>query len=193
MSFCHPRPRSSSTSSMRHCSGSSSRTAVYRDRWAVLAAWCAALVLSAGAARMAGSDYVNGFSLPGTGSSQAVSLLQSASPAVAGDTEQVVIEAVGPALITDPAVAARVRAMLSRVAKVPGVTRVGSPYGPSGGSQVSPDHRVAFATVTFAGRPPPSPRPRGTSSSRRPGPATAAAGRGCCPATTPRRPSSPQR
>jgi putative drug exporter of the RND superfamily len=119
-------------------------------RWVVLAAWCAALVVSAVAARVAGSDYMNGFSLPGTGSSQAVSLLQSVSPAVAGDTEQVVIEAAGPALVTDPAVAARVRAMLSRVAHVPGVTRVGSPYGPSGGGQVSPDHRVTFATVTFA-------------------------------------------
>lgn len=46
--------------------------------------WIAALVVFVSLGRLAGSSYVNSFSLPGTSSAQAVALLQSVSPRVTG-------------------------------------------------------------------------------------------------------------
>lgn len=119
-----------------------------RRRWLVLGAWLVALVVLVGLGRAVGSDYSNSFSLPGTGSAQAVALLESASPGVAGDSEQVVFETTGNVSVGTAAVQARVRATLAKVAKVPGVTRVVSPYSSSSG-QISRDRRVGFAVVTF--------------------------------------------
>jgi len=51
--------------------------------------------------------------------------------------------------VTDPAVVARINAMLARVAKVPHVSNIVSPYGQVGATHVSRDRKVAFATVTF--------------------------------------------
>ncbi len=39
--------------------------------------------------------------------------------------------------------------MLARVATLPHVTTIVSPYGPAGASQLSGDHTIAFASVTF--------------------------------------------
>jgi putative drug exporter of the RND superfamily len=71
------------------------------------------------------------------------------SPKVAGDTEEVVFQTSGGRLVTDPAVEARAQATLGRIARVPHVTRIGSPYGVAGAGQVSAGKTIAFATVTF--------------------------------------------
>lgn len=120
-----------------------------RHRRLVVAGWLLVLVLVTGLASTAGSDFSNSFSLPGTGSAEAASLLAASSPSVSGDTEQVVVGTTGGAPVTDPRVRARVAAMLTRVAELPHVTRVVSPYGPGGAGQVSPGRTVAYATVTF--------------------------------------------
>jgi RND superfamily putative drug exporter len=115
----------------------------------VVAGWLLILVLTIGLASAAKSNFSNSFSLPGTDSSRAISLLQAASPRVSGDTEQVVIGTSGGRSVTDPAVRARVEAMLASLAKVPHVTRVVSPYAAGAVAQISPGHEVAYATVTF--------------------------------------------
>ncbi len=120
-----------------------------RHRRLVVLFWVAALVVVSGVSHAAGSDYSNSFSLPKTESSDAINLLEAASPKVSGDVDQIVFATSDGTGVTDPTVVARIDAMLSRVAKVPHVTNIVSPYGPEGASHVSRDHRIAFATVTF--------------------------------------------
>jgi RND superfamily putative drug exporter len=120
-----------------------------RHRWLVVVFWIAALVLSTGLSKAVGSNYSNSFTLPKTESTQAIDLLQAASPKVSGDIDQIVFTTSGATKVTDPAVEARIDTMLAKVAKVPHVSDIVSPYGPAGASRVSRDQHVAFATVTF--------------------------------------------
>jgi RND superfamily putative drug exporter len=120
-----------------------------RHRRRVVVFWLLALVVATLAARAAGSAYSNSFSLPNQPSTKAVSLLQSASPTVAGDTEEVVFQTSGGRLVTSPGVEARVQATLGQIARVPHVTRIASPYGAAGPGQLSAGKTIAFATVTF--------------------------------------------
>ncbi len=111
--------------------------------------WVAALVTVSLISHAAGSDYSNSFSLPKTESSDAINLLEAASPKVSGDVDQIVFETSSRSSVTDTAVVSRIDAMLAKVAKVPHVTNIVSPYGPEGAGHVSKDHQIAFATVTF--------------------------------------------
>jgi putative drug exporter of the RND superfamily len=120
-----------------------------RHRRLVVLFWVAALVVVSLIARSAGSTYSNNFSLPNTQSTEALHLLQVASPKVSGDVEQIVLGTSGGTKVTDPAVESRVNAMLAQVATVPHVTNIVSPYTPAGASHISADSKVAFATVTF--------------------------------------------
>ncbi len=95
-----------------------------------------------------GSGYSNSFSLKGTPSTRALALLRSATPRASGDSDQIVI-ATRSGKVTDPAVKARVSAMLARVARLPHVGNVTSPYTPAGARQISRSGNVAYATVTF--------------------------------------------
>ncbi len=120
-----------------------------RHRRIVALLWVAALVVMTVISQAVGSAYSNNFQLPNTESTQAIALLKAAAPKLAGDTEQIVFQASGGTRVTDPGVEARIDAMLTKVQAVPGVTRVTSPYGPAGASQISPDRTIAFAQVTF--------------------------------------------
>ncbi|HEX3947457.1 MAG TPA: MMPL family transporter [Acidimicrobiales bacterium] len=120
-----------------------------RHRRLVVLFWIAALIAVTLLSRAIGTDYSNSFSLPKTQSTEAIQLLQAASPKVAGDTEQIVVATSGGAKVTDPAVEARIETMLGKVAEVPHVTRIVSPYDAAGAAQISKDGRIAFASVTF--------------------------------------------
>src|ERR1700722_7336479 len=120
-----------------------------RHRRLVLLFWIAALVVVSLISRAVGTDYSNSFSLPKTESSDAIALLQAASPKVSGDVDQIVFGTSGRATVHDPAVEARIDAMGAKVAKIPHVTNIVSPYGPDGATHVSKDGKVAFITVTF--------------------------------------------
>ncbi|HEX6476075.1 MAG TPA: MMPL family transporter, partial [Acidimicrobiales bacterium] len=121
----------------------------FRHRRVVLAAWLLALVALFGISSAAGSAYSNSFTLPHTDSTRAVDLLKAASPQQSGDTEQIVVATRGGSTIDSPAVRSQVDAMLARVSTLPHVTTIVSPYSPSGGSQVSANRTIAFASVTF--------------------------------------------
>ena len=97
----------------------------------------------------AGSDYRDSFKLKGTDSADALALLQQASPKASGDSDRIVIATSGGASVTDPAVKARVDAMLAEVAKQPHVGTVTSPFAPGASGQISSNGKVAYATVTF--------------------------------------------
>src|SRR5256884_7618040 len=121
----------------------------YRHRFVVIAAWVVLLIGLGALSQAVKSDYNNSFSLPGTGSTAAQQLLARAVPAQAGDSDTIVWQ-VDHGTVRDPAVAARMTAMLRQVATMPEVAAVGGPHGPRGAAQVSRDGRIAYATVDFA-------------------------------------------
>ena len=121
----------------------------YQHRIIVVIAWLAVLLSVFGIERAVGTAYSNTFTLPGTESSQALTLLSSALPKQAGDSDTIVWQ-VRSGTVRDPGVQARIQGLLKKVAAAPSVAGVRSPYGPAGAAQISSDGRTAYATVTFA-------------------------------------------
>src|SRR5208283_3283772 len=93
----------------------------FRRRAWVLVAWLALLVILGVLSRTAGAAYSSSSTVPGTGSTTALNLLERAFPGHAGD----------------------------QVAAAPSVAAVISPYSARGAAQVSPDGTIAYATVVF--------------------------------------------
>src|SRR6266581_8603363 len=120
----------------------------FRHRLVVIVTWVVVLSGLSVLAQAFKSDYNNSFSVPGTDSAAAQELLARAVPAQAGDSDTIVWQ-VSHGTVRDPAVAARMSAMLRQVATMPEVAAVASPYGPRGAAQVSRDGRTAYATVDF--------------------------------------------
>ena len=119
-----------------------------RHRRIVLAGWLIALVVLAGAVSRIGTGYENSFSLNGTQSFEAQQLLQKVAPKASGDREQIVL-GVHDGTLKDPRVRRQAEQMLDRVAKLPEVASVGSPFTPAGAGQISKSGQVGFATVTM--------------------------------------------
>ena len=123
------------------------------SRWCVehrrraLIVWVILLIAVLAASGAAGTRQANEFSLNGTESQQAQDLLKRDFPAQSGDVDQIVFHTRN-GRITDPAMRARIDAAVARVARLPHVTEVTSPYA-AGGHAVSRDGRIAFATVSF--------------------------------------------
>jgi RND superfamily putative drug exporter len=121
----------------------------FRHRRLVLAVWLLLLAVALGAARAAGSSFDSDLSLPGTDSQAAVSLLTANFPKAAGESDQIVFQAVGGAAIRSPQVKSAVTAALAKVAALPDIASVASPYAAAGTGQISRDNTVAFARVTW--------------------------------------------
>lgn len=119
-----------------------------QHRRVVVAAWLIGLIVIAGITKTVGSDYKNSFSLKGTQSFDAISLLQRAAPKASGDSEQVVF-AVSSGKVTDATPKAQADRVLAQVAKLPTVASINSPFSATGSAQVSKSGKVAFATVTM--------------------------------------------
>ena len=115
-------------------------------RKAVLAVWLIALIGFFGISQAVKSAYTNNNSVPGADSTQAQQVLTTNFPAQAGDSEQIVVQA-RHGTLRSPAAEAAVTSMLTRVAKLPHVTSVVSPYRQGG--QISKDGAIAFATVNL--------------------------------------------
>ena len=98
--------------------------------------------------RAAGSAYSDTLTLPGTGSTTALTLLEQAFPGHAGDQDTIVWR-VSSGSVRGPAVRARITAMLGQVAAAPAVASVVSPYSARGAAQVSRNGQIAYATVVF--------------------------------------------
>ena len=116
-------------------------------RTLVIAAWIALAAGLLGLSQGVGSRSANNFSLPNTDSQHAVDLLQSRFPAQAGDADQIVFH-VRTGALTDSSVRAAITPLLARVAQLPHVTGVVSPYQ-AGANAISADRTVGFATVEF--------------------------------------------
>jgi putative drug exporter of the RND superfamily len=123
-------------------------------RWCVehrlrtLIVWIVVLVAVIGASSAIGTRHATDFTLKGTESQQAEDLLARDFPTQSGDLDQIVFATRGAA-ITDSAIRARIAPVLARIARLPHVAGVTSPFGPGGAGAISRDGRIAFATVTF--------------------------------------------
>jgi RND superfamily putative drug exporter len=119
-----------------------------QHRRRVIVGWILLLVVTLGISSAVGTKYSNNFSLGGTESQRATDLLRRDFPAQAGDEDTVVFKA-RQGTVKDAAVRARMEPALARIAKLPHVTGVVSPYAPGGERAISKDGRIAFATVSF--------------------------------------------
>jgi RND superfamily putative drug exporter len=120
----------------------------FRHRVMTVVAWVVVLAGLNVLHGAAGSAYTDNFKLPHTDSFDAIRLLQRSVPKASGETDQLVI-GVKQGKVTDPAVKARAQALFAKVARVPNVAGVTSPYTPATSHQISASGRVAFADVTF--------------------------------------------
>ena len=117
-------------------------------RKTVLATWVVALIGVLAVSNAVGTNYANNSSSGNTESQQATDLLKRDFPAQAGDTDQIVLHA-RTGKVTDPGIRSRVAPMLAKVARLPHVTGVASPYTKVGADQISRGGKIAFAEVNF--------------------------------------------
>ena len=115
-------------------------------RKAVLAVWLIVLIGFFGVSKLTGSAYSNSNSLPGTDSAKAAQVLTTDFPAQAGDSDQIVVQA-RHGTLRSPAAETAFASMLARVARLPHVSSVTSPYGQAG--QISRDGTIGLATVNL--------------------------------------------
>jgi RND superfamily putative drug exporter len=111
----------------------------------VVGTWIVAVVGIFAISSSVGKRNASNFTLPGTGSQHAVDLLQSRLPAQAGDADQIVFHS-RTGTLTTAGNRAAIGATLARVAQLPHVTGVVSPYA---AHTISRDGTIAFATVNF--------------------------------------------
>jgi RND superfamily putative drug exporter len=100
-----------------------------------VAAWIVATVGIFAVSTSVGKKAASDFTLPGTGSQHAVDLLKSRFPAQAGDADQIVFHA-KTGTLSSAVDRATITPTLARVARLPHVTSVLSPYAP--GAHASP-------------------------------------------------------
>ncbi|CAL9558260.1 MMPL family transporter [Streptomyces sp. enrichment culture] len=120
----------------------------YRHRWGAVLLWVVLVAGITAASSAVGSGYHNDFSLPGTDSQRARTVLERHGAAQAGATVQIVVRSDDADGVRDAAVQRRVEALLGTVAELPGVTGVRSPYEDT--AAVSRDGAAGYATVTWA-------------------------------------------
>jgi RND superfamily putative drug exporter len=120
----------------------------YEHRWRMLVIWIVALVGFGTLMNVAGGPYATSFSLPGTESQETFDLLEARFPGQAGDRATIVFRA--EPSVAAPAVATAMKGYITKVAALPHVDDVSSPFDPERGQgQVSRDGTIAFATVQF--------------------------------------------
>ncbi|MCW2972220.1 MAG: hypothetical protein JWN72_493 [Thermoleophilia bacterium] len=120
-----------------------------RRRWIVIVGWLVLLVGVGAIVSNVGTAYSDDFKLPDTESTRAYDALGEGFQGASGDVEQIVVRADAGAKVTDAKQQAQVEELLAKVAKLPHVTGVVSPYDEAGAAQVSANGRIAFATVNF--------------------------------------------
>jgi len=119
----------------------------YRRRRRVLLTWIVVLVGATAAAQLIGTRFENKFTSGNVPSQQALDLLQSRFPSAAGDSAQVVLKTAAP--VASGADRADIEALATRLASLPDVASVVSPFSPGGAFQVSRDGHIAYLTVNF--------------------------------------------
>jgi RND superfamily putative drug exporter len=113
----------------------------------VVAAWVVLAVGVLAVSQAVGKRDANNFSLPNTDSQRAIDLLESRFPAQAGDADQIVFRT-RDGKLADASARAVIVPLLGRIARLPHVAGVVSPYA-AGANAVSSAGTIGFATVEF--------------------------------------------
>jgi RND superfamily putative drug exporter len=127
-----------------------SRWCIAHRRWVVIG-WVAVAILTNVVAAGVGRHYSNNFSLPGTQAQQVNDLLQKEFTTQSGDSDTIAFH-YSRGTIDSAAVKGAIAPLLRRVATMPHVVTVISPYSPTGAVEVSKDRHTAFATVLYSKR-----------------------------------------
>lgn len=120
----------------------------FHRRFTVIGAWLLIVIILGATSTVVGSSFSDKFSLPGTESTKAMDLLSGQLKGSAGDSDTIVLHATSGKL-TDPATESLVNTMLAKVATIPEVGLVVSPFSSDGKSQISSDGETAYAALTF--------------------------------------------
>ncbi|MEU9452564.1 MMPL family transporter [Streptomyces sp. NPDC048277] len=119
-----------------------------RHRLVTVLLWLLAFGGVAAAAAVTGSAYSDDYEVPGTESGRATQLLREGFPRLGGDSDTVVWHTdSGSVRAAD--VEQTMTGVLDRIAGLPGVAAVSSPYGGQGAGRISGDGHTAYAVVTF--------------------------------------------
>ncbi|MEU7059861.1 MMPL family transporter [Streptomyces sp. NPDC046197] len=122
-----------------------------RHRLVTVLLWLLAFGGVTAVAAATGSAYSDDYEVPGTQSGRATQLLRESFPGLGGDSDTVVWHTTsGTVRALD--VEQTMTHTLDRIAALPGVASVTSPYKGQGADQISRDGHTAYATVSF-GRP----------------------------------------
>ncbi len=121
----------------------------FRKKYYVIGFWLIALFGVTAIAQSVGSSFSDSFTLSGTESTKALTLLGKAFPGQAGDTETIVFH-VKSGSINDPEIKTAMQSVFTKVAGIKSVGVVKSPYDPSNAIQVSKDLQTAYAPVIFS-------------------------------------------
>src|SRR5947209_2846568 len=113
----------------------------------VVLAWIALAAGVLGGSQTVGNRTANNLSLSNTDSQRAVDLLRSRFPAQAGDAVHIVFRT-RSCTLTDASTRAVVTPLLLRIARLPNVAGVVSPYD-TGAGAISKSGKIGFATVAF--------------------------------------------
>ncbi|WP_306188204.1 MMPL family transporter [Streptomyces sp. MK5] len=119
-----------------------------RHRLAVVLLWLLALGGVTVASAVTGPAYSNDYEVPGTESGRATQLLREGFPGLGGDSDTVVWHTT-PGNVRASDVEQTMTRTLDRIATLPGVASVTSPYKGQGADRISRDGHTAYATVTF--------------------------------------------
>jgi RND superfamily putative drug exporter len=120
-----------------------------RRRSVVIGAWLIIVVSLGGAAIAAGSSFTNYTTLPDSEPATAYQLLAEIGSGESADkgTGNIVWQTEG-AGVDDAGIRKEVTAVLDRIAELPGVEEVVSPYSAAGSAQLDADRNVAYARVS---------------------------------------------
>jgi putative drug exporter of the RND superfamily len=99
-------------------------------------------------ASVAGGSFTDNFSAPGTESQKALDLLEKRFPAQSGDTATVVFS-VDSGTLRSGDRPQTIASALDEIKRQPHVTSAVDPLSRAGRGQVSPDGRIAFATIQY--------------------------------------------
>jgi putative drug exporter of the RND superfamily len=120
----------------------------YRRRRRVVVGWVIALVVISVLGQTVGGDLLKTFSLPGTESDRAFSVLKREFSRK-GDTGDLVFRVKGPGDVNSPGVRNEIEPVFEKLRKEPHVVTVTSPYEAAGNRFIAQGGKIAYAEILF--------------------------------------------
>ena len=120
----------------------------FNRRRLVLAFWIVGLLSLNMAGKAVGANYGQDFNLPGTDAGRGLDIINAKFKGVGGALTGTIVFKADQG-INDPAVKAGMEDLFATTAKMKGITRVESPYDPTGQRFISQNGKIAYAQVDF--------------------------------------------